>query len=284
MTQGSLPPTPQDHAVQGSVNMLQQYHQPAAVPQPYQVDQQPPFSDVPHNMAAPTAPYTDLSASAMQYAAADGAYRQELFTSHVHGQPLLPYSSPEGGPYLPQPGPSTPAGFTGVIQHPLPAHGPQTPVQQPTAELYTAGLTNTGEVAPSSAEGLTHGPAGSGDLEAGRVPVSTPAKMGFGGILSGVVKEAAETATKRPPVFRYEDFKTVSCPLPLPMCLSDGLNICCSLCFSYRLQARQVQHSRLGSAAVRCADVYVIRSVQKLCCKSCCHSTILNNFFGVLSY
>ncbi len=37
-----------------------------------------------------------------------------------------------------------------------------------------------------------------------------PVRRGFGGILSGVVKEAAETATKRPPVFRYEDFKTVS--------------------------------------------------------------------------
>jgi len=34
-------------------------------------------------------------------------------------------------------------------------------------------------------------------------------RRGFGGILNGVVKEAAETATKRPPVFRYEDFKPV---------------------------------------------------------------------------
>lgn len=34
-------------------------------------------------------------------------------------------------------------------------------------------------------------------------------QRGFGGILSGVVKEAAETATKRPPVFRYEDFTPV---------------------------------------------------------------------------
>ncbi|DBA92240.1 TPA: hypothetical protein ACH3X1_015947 [Trebouxia sp. C0004] len=45
-----------------------------------------------------------------------------------------------------------------------------------------------------------------------RLKVSNPApavRQGFGGILNGVVKEAAETATKRPPVFRYEDFKPV---------------------------------------------------------------------------
>ncbi|KAL0048973.1 hypothetical protein WJX82_003569 [Trebouxia sp. C0006] len=43
-----------------------------------------------------------------------------------------------------------------------------------------------------------------------RLSVSNPppaVRRGFGGILNGVVKEAAETATKRPPVFRYEDFK-----------------------------------------------------------------------------
>ncbi|KAL0031302.1 hypothetical protein WJX79_001849, partial [Trebouxia sp. C0005] len=43
-----------------------------------------------------------------------------------------------------------------------------------------------------------------------RLTVSNPppaVRRGFGGILNGVVKEAAETATKRPPVFRYEDFK-----------------------------------------------------------------------------
>lgn len=208
-------PPPQDHALHGSVDVLQQYHQPAAAPQLHQLDQQPPFSDVPHNIAAPTAPYTDFNASAMQYAAADGAYGQELFTGSVRCQPLLPHS-PEGGLYPPQPGPSTPAVFTGVMQHPLPAHGPQTPVQQPTAELYTAGLTNTGEVVPSGAEGPALILAGSGDLEAGHAAASMPAKMGFGGILSGVVKEAAETATKRPPVFRYEDFKTVRCPFPFP--------------------------------------------------------------------
>ena len=45
-----------------------------------------------------------------------------------------------------------------------------------------------------------------------RLSVSNPppaVRRGFGGILNGVVKEAAETATKRPPVFRYEDFKPV---------------------------------------------------------------------------
>ena len=45
-----------------------------------------------------------------------------------------------------------------------------------------------------------------------RLTVSSPppaVRRGFGGILNGVVKEAAETATKRPPVFRYEDFKPV---------------------------------------------------------------------------
>ena len=48
--------------------------------------------------------------------------------------------------------------------------------------------------------------------QGGRLTVSNPpqaVRRGFGGILNGVVKEAAETATKRPPVFRYEDFKPV---------------------------------------------------------------------------
>ena len=52
-------------------------------------------------------------------------------------------------------------------------------------------------------------------------------RQGFGGILNGVVKEAAETATKRPPVFRYEDFKPVqlNCYSLLQRCAPFGVHI-----------------------------------------------------------
>ena len=66
-----------------------------------------------------------------------------------------------------------------------------------------------GACSHSSASEQPAAQAGGGNLDPNVASPSAAVRRGFGGILSGVVKEAAETATKRPPVFRYEDFKTV---------------------------------------------------------------------------
>ena len=145
----------------------------------------------------------------MQYPAADATHEQGLLADGIQLQPLPTYP--------PHMRPSTPARghlqFNRFIQHTLPAHAAQISgqMQQPTA---TAGHPNTGKIAPNSVQVFEHTLAGSGQVAAVNALASAPAKLGFGGILSGVVKEAAETATKRPPVFRYEDFKIVSCALP----------------------------------------------------------------------
>ena len=65
---------------------------------------------------------------------------------------------------------------------------------------------------PAAAPGRLATAQISGCGQGARLTVGNPppaVRRGFGGILNGVVKEAAETATKRPPVFRYEDFKPV---------------------------------------------------------------------------
>ena len=203
---------PQDHALQGPVDALLQYHQPMSALQLHQDGPQAPFSAVPiqsYSIAAPSAPHTGISDSAVQYAAAVRTHEQGLLANGVQLQPL-PTTPPHTGP-------STPAGshlhFNRVMQHPLHAQAAQKSgqVQQPNV---TVGHPNTGEVAPDSVQVYEHMQADSGKMAAVNALMSVPAKMGFGGILSGVVKEAAETATKRPPVFRYEDFKIVSCPPP----------------------------------------------------------------------
>ena len=213
MAQASLTPPPQGHALQGSVDVLQQYHQPTPAPQLHQLDQQATFPEVSfqsYSIAAPSAPHAGVSDSAMQYSAAVEPHGHGLWASSVQLQPSPAYPT--------HPGPVTPSAsqmqFTGPVQHPLHTRAAQMlapgQMQQPAA---CAGQTNTqGSVLYSAEEGV-HMPAGSGELGAEKA-ASMPPKMGFGGILSGVVEEAAETATKRPPVFRYEDFKTVSCPFP----------------------------------------------------------------------
>lgn len=193
---------PQDRVLQGSVDALQQHHQPILAPQLHQDDQQASFSGVPvqsYSIAAPSAPHTGLSDSAMQHNAAVGTYRQALLADNVQLQSHVEPGS-RGELHL-QP--------NGVMQHTLHALAARVPgqVQQCT---ITAGHPNTSEV--HSVEVFEPMPAGSGEVAGVNALPSAPAKKRFGGILSGVVKEAAETATKRPPVFRYEDFKTVSCP------------------------------------------------------------------------
>ena len=85
--------------------------------------------------------------------------------------------------------------------------------QSTTAKQNQSGLGALEQVGPESAEAHMRMPGMGATVRSapvlGGTPASMPARKAFGGILSGVVKEAAETATKRPPVFRYEDFKTV---------------------------------------------------------------------------
>ena len=202
MAPASTAALPQDHVLQGSVDALQQHHQPILAPQLHQDDLQASFSGVPmqsYSTAAPRAPRTGLSNSAMHHHAAVGTHRQALLADNVELQSHIEPGS-LGESHL-QP--------NGVMQHTLHALAARVPgqVQQCT---ITAGHPNTGEV--NSVEGFEHMPEGSCEVAGVNVLASAPAKKRFGGILSGVVKEAAETATKRPPVFRYEDFKTVSCP------------------------------------------------------------------------
>ena len=80
---------------------------------------------------------------------------------------------------------------------------------------------------PAAAPGRVATAQISGGGQGARLTVSNPppaVRRGFGGILNGVVKEAAETATKRPPVFRYEDFKPVqlNCYSLLQRCAPSG--------------------------------------------------------------
>ena len=75
-------------------------------------------------------------------------------------------------------------------------------------------------------------------------PAAATPRKAFGGILSSVVKEAAETATKRPPVFRYEDFKTVSCSLLL-ICICNH----CAVATAGDLLGRLAQHVLITPAS-----------------------------------
>ena len=215
MRQTSVTPPPEGPALQGSAGVQQQYHQPHPALHLHQNDQQASLSRVPiqsQSIAATSTPYTILSASAMHPTAAMGTHGQGHSADSVEAysvgvQPL--------GTCPPYAGPSTPAEshlyFTEGIQQPSEAHTAQG-VAQLQLPAAIAGLTSTGETVHSAAE---HVPAaartGGSNLVSAGIAASTPARKGFGGILSSVVKEAAETATKRPPVFRYEDFKTVSC-------------------------------------------------------------------------
>ncbi len=83
---------------------------------------------------------------------------------------------------------------------------------------------------PAAAPGRLATAQVSGCGQGARLTVSNPppaVRRGFGGILNGVVKEAAETATKRPPVFRYEDFKPVqlSCYGFVQRCAPFGVHV-----------------------------------------------------------
>lgn len=216
----SLTPPPQGQALPGSV---QQYnHHPATATQPYQSDQEAALSATlvqSHTSAAPVASHPGLSAAAMLDPCAHG---HELLADGVLVQPLPSY--------LPHAGPGTPP-----QSHVHPTRGLQgahaAQLQPPTAtaqdwpntsnygqaESITAGLTGTRKTTVSNAAGDMHMPAMATTVSTngalGCTPAIMPPRKGFGGILSGVVKEAAKTATKRPPVFRYEDFKTVRCLL-----------------------------------------------------------------------
>ena len=130
---------------------------------------------------------------------AEGLQAQPAPTNRAGGlSPARTHLHPQGGLLHP------------MQAHSVPAGGPQLP------SAAVAGLASSGSNPPSS---IQAGPcnaatpqAGGGKRMGGGLPGGTaPARRGFGGILSGVVKEAAETATKRPSVFRYEDFKSVSC-------------------------------------------------------------------------
>ena len=213
MAQALLTPPPQDHALQGSADALQQYQQPILAPQSYQDDLQAPFSGgsiQPYSIAAPNAPHIGMSNSAMQCTPAVETTRQVLLADGMQLQSHIEPSS------MQDPAATADAAglqLNGVMQPTLHARAAQIPEQvlQPTV---TAGHLNTGKTAPHSAEVTEHMQTGSGEVAVVSAVASAPVKTRFGGILSGVVREAAETATKRPPVFRYEDFKMVSCPHP----------------------------------------------------------------------
>lgn len=252
-------PPPEGHAQQGP--MLDHHTQPDDAPQLHQIEEQATLSGnpmQPHTIAAPIAPNTGLSPSAMQ---GPHAHAHKLAVDGVQMQPLPAYPPPAG--------PSTPARShlhpTRAMQPPQEAHAAQTLLPPAIAqdwpntidygqtELVTAGLTDAGQTTLSSAATDMHIPHRGSTDSSNRVlegaSASMPPKKGFGGILSGVVKEAAETATKRPPVFRYEDFKTVSCPfMPIECSGTMTSNSLKTLVLASYVQARCAWHKKLKTA------------------------------------
>ena len=99
-------------------------------------------------------------------------------------------------------------------QHPQ-RHAPFVPVRAHQSSAAAVGRPSSrGATSAAAALGRQATAQADSGSQNGKAVASNPpvaVRRGFGGILSGVVKEAAETATKRPPVFRYEDFKTVTC-------------------------------------------------------------------------
>ena len=99
-------------------------------------------------------------------------------------------------------------------QHPQ-RHAPFAPVRAHQSSAAAVGRPSSrGATSAAAALGRQATAQADSGSQNGKAVASNPpvaVRRGFGGILSGVVKEAAETATKRPPVFRYEDFKTVTC-------------------------------------------------------------------------
>lgn len=204
LRRSSLTPLPQGDALQGSVQHYN--HHPATATQPYQDDQQAALSATlmqSHTIAGPIAPHPGLSTAAMSDPCAHG---HELLAEGILVQPLPSYP-PRVGPSTPPQShlhptrdrPQHQEAYAAQLQPPTAAQV-WPAVNYSQAELLTAELIGNSKTRISNAAGDMHMPA---------VAASAPIRKGFGGILSGVVKEAAETATKRPPVFRYEDFKTV---------------------------------------------------------------------------
>ena len=162
-----------------------------------------------YDHAAATMWHADLSASAMQQNGAVAISTREPWAEGIQAHPALTQSPQAGNVSPARPHLHPPGGQ----QHPLRPHAVHAAAPQLPA-VAVAGLASSDSNPPSSVHAgpsAATAQAGGGRLVGGGLPGGAAARRGFGGILSGVVKEAAETATKRPPVFRYEDFKSVSC-------------------------------------------------------------------------
>ena len=231
---GGLAPLPPPNAEHDASPMQQPYVQQHAAPQLQQSGQDaPPLTPpvVSYGHAAPSTWHAGWDMPAVQHHHAQSPIMQEpLLQGMCYPHPAQPYWS-QGSQGPPHPHPQE------AIQHVLnPGPGFAGAQEMPLAAV--AGHFGSASNPPGDIDAAMHTAANAqvdSRLPAGQpATAAAPVRKAFGGILNGVVKEAAETSTKRPPVFRYEDFKTVRSCFAWPcyaIKAAHGMHgICCTLC------------------------------------------------------